>query len=185
MNQQSRLPRRRGTSTPVSTGLVSVGLVGGAAAGSAVAHVTAALSGPAGVMAWWMVAMGAACLSCVAPMTGFPARRLRLSGRQAAPRAAGHLLAMSAVMILIHLVLLLGGLPGVDGLLGSGGHHGAVPGSVEHAATTPDHQSAMLTLIGVELLCLAAASAALRIARTATRTTTPPHNWKPLTQESL
>ncbi|ABM09447.1 hypothetical protein J3A64_003101 [Pseudarthrobacter sp. PvP004] len=147
MNQQSRLPRRRGTTTPVSAGLVGV-----AAAGSAVAHVVAAASGPAGVMAWWMAAMGAACLSCAAPMAGFPARTF--CAGQAATRAAGHLLAMSAAMILIHLVLLLG--PG-------SGHHGHVQG-----ASTPDHQPAMLILIGVELLCLMAASAALRMTRTAT-----------------
>ncbi|UKA50509.1 hypothetical protein LFT48_02900 [Arthrobacter sp. FW305-123] len=154
MNQQFRLLRRSSTSTPVTAGVVSV-----AAAGSAAAHVVAAVSGPAGVMAWWMAAMGAACLSCVAPMMGFPARRLRPCARQAAPRAAGHLLAMSAAMILIHLVLLLG--PG--GLSGTaGGHHGIV-----HSTTTWDHQVAMLTLIGVELLCLMAASAALRVTRIA------------------
>ncbi|MET4540136.1 hypothetical protein ABIE37_001917 [Arthrobacter bambusae] len=174
MNQQHRLPWRRGTSTSASAGVVglaatgsagpvSAGLVSLAAAGSAVAHVVAAVSGPVGVMAWWMAAMGAACLSCVAPMAGFPVRRLRPCARQAALRAAGHLLVMSAVMILIHLVLLLG--PG--GLGSGGGHHGSV-----HSSTTPDHQSAMLTLIGVELLCLMAASAALRMARTPA----PPRN---------
>ncbi|MET3370221.1 hypothetical protein [Arthrobacter sp. M2012083] len=57
-------------------------------------------------------------------------------------------------MILIHLVLLLG--------LG-GGHHGDNRG-----ASAAGHQTAMLVLIGVELLCLLAASAALRIARTST-----------------
>jgi len=169
MNQQPRLPWRLGTSTPVTAGvvglgLVSAGLVSLAAAGSAAAHVVAAVSGPAGVMAWWMAAMGAACLSCAAPLVGFPARRLRLRARQAAPRAAGHLLAMSAAMILIHLVLLLG--PG--SLSGTaGGHHGFV-----HGSTMPDHQTSMLTLIGVELLCLIAASAALRMARAQT----PPRN---------
>ncbi|MBT2584935.1 hypothetical protein [Arthrobacter sp. ISL-95] len=159
MNQQPRLPWRYGTSTPASMGFVSVGLVSMAAAGSAVAHVVAAVSGPVGVMAWWMLAMGAACLSCVAPMAGFPARRLRPCARQAAPRAAGHLLAMSAAMILIHLGLFLG--PPANG------HHGLV-----HSSTTPDHQWAMLAIIGIELLCLMAASAALRMARAQT----PPRN---------
>ncbi|MGF6835037.1 hypothetical protein QF015_003228 [Paenarthrobacter sp. TE4293] len=68
-------------------------------------------------------------------------------------------------MILIHLVILLG--PG-------GAHHVLV-----REPSAPDHQSAMLTLIGVELLCLMAASAALRM----TRTSTPPE-LKPHTQES-
>ncbi|MGO4146835.1 hypothetical protein AB4Y77_17285 [Paenarthrobacter sp. YAF11_1] len=153
MNQQFRLPWRHGTSAPVSAGVVGV-----AAVGSAAAHVVAAASGPAGVMAWWMAAMGAACLTCAAPMAGPLARRKRLCARQSAPRAAGHLLAMSAVMILIHLVLLLG--PGT--VFGPGsGHHGYA-----HGASTPDHQPAMLALIGVELLCLMAASAALRMTRT-------------------
>ncbi len=58
-------------------------------------------------------------------------------------------------MILIHLVLLLG--------TGAGSHHVKV-----QDASVPDHQPAMLTLIGVELLCLMAASAALRMTRPAT-----------------
>ncbi|MCT9870589.1 hypothetical protein [Paenarthrobacter aurescens] len=161
MNQQSRLPWRRGITMPVPAGLVGV-----SAAGSAAAHLVAAGIGPAGVMAWWMAAMGAACLTCAAPMVGFPSRRLRLCARRGTPRAAGHLLAMSAAMILIHLVILLG--PG-------GGHHG-----LAHDPSAPDHQPAMLTLIGVELLCLMAASAALRM----TRTSTPPPELKPHTQES-
>lgn len=157
MNQQFRLPWRRGISTPVSTGLVGVCLVSVAAVGSAAAHVAAAASGPAGAMAWWMAAMGAACLTCAAPMLGFPTRRPVFCAMRGAPRAAGHLLVMSAAMILIHLVLLVG--PG--SLLGTaGGHHGYA-----HVASTPDHQTAMLALIGVELLCLMAASAALRMTR--------------------
>jgi len=148
MTQQSRLPWRLGKTMPIPAGLVGVG-----AAGSAVAHVVAAASSPAGFMTWWMAAMGAACLTCAAPMAYSP-NRPRIYARQAVPRAAGHLLAMSAVMVLIHLVLLLG--PG-------GGHHGYTQG-----ASVADHQAAMLTLIGVELLCLVAASAALRIARTST-----------------
>jgi hypothetical protein len=123
--------------------LVPAGLVGTAAAGSATAHVVAAASGPAGVMAWWMAAMGAACLACAAPMVG---------GRLGAGRAAGHLLAMSAAMILIHLVVLLA--PGAAGHHGHGG-----------PALWPDHEQAMLTLVAVELLCLMSASAALRMSR--------------------
>ncbi|MFK0040242.1 hypothetical protein ACIQTW_10410 [Paenarthrobacter sp. NPDC090517] len=157
MNQQSRLPGRLGKTMPIPAGLVGV-----AAAGSAIAHVTAAAGTPAGVMAWWMAAMGAACLTCTAPMAcSLIGRRFRLCARQAAPRAASHLLAMSAAMILIHLVLLLG--PG-------GGHHGYT-----RRASVAGHQAAMLTLIGVELLCLLAASAALRIARTSTPQLNPHH----------
>ncbi|WP_420180014.1 hypothetical protein [Paenarthrobacter sp. TA1.8] len=157
MNQQYRLPWRRGTTVPLPAGLVGV-----AAAGSALAHVAAAASGPAGVMAWWMAAMGAACLTCVAPMAcSLIRRRARHCVQQAAPRAAGHLLAMSAVMILIHLVLLLG--PG-------NGHH-----RDNRGASVAGHQTAMLDLIGVELLCLMAASAALRVARTSTPQLNPHH----------
>ncbi|PRB35083.1 hypothetical protein CQ020_22610 [Arthrobacter sp. MYb23] len=178
MNQQHRLPWRRGTSTPVSAGVV--GLV---ATGSAAAHVVAAVSGPAGVMAWWMAAMGAACLSCIAPMAGFPVRRLRPCARQAAPRAASHLLAMSAVMILIHMVLLLGpaGMGSGSGLGSGGGHHGSVHSSAGRGTTSSDHQTSMLTLIGVEFLCLIAASAALRMARTpaSPRTSAPPRTTAP------
>ncbi|WP_024819387.1 hypothetical protein [Arthrobacter sp. 31Y] len=164
MNQQHRLPWRRGSSTPFSAGVVGL-----AATGSAAAHVVAAVSGPAGVMAWWMAAMGAACLSCIAPMAGFSLRRLRPCARQAPPRAAAHLLAMSAVMILVHLVLLLGS----GGLGSGGGHHGSVHSSAGRGTTSSDHQSSMLMLIGVELLCLVAASAALRMARTPAPPVTP------------
>jgi hypothetical protein len=94
-------------------------------------------------MAWWMAAMGAACLACAAPMVG---------GRLCAGRAAGHLLAMSAAMILIHLVLLVAP--------GAAGHHGN-----DGPASLPGHEQAMLTLIAVELLCLMGASAALRLTR--------------------
>lgn len=90
--------------------LIPAAVVGAAAAGSATAHVVAAASGPAGLMAWWMAAMGAACLACAAPMVG---------GRLCAGRAAGHLLAMTAAMILIHLVLLMA--PGAAGHHGDGG----------------------------------------------------------------
>ena len=123
--------------------LVPAGIVSTAAAGSATAHLVAAASGPAGAMAWWMAAMGAACLTCAAPMVG---------GRRRAGRTAGHLWAMSAAMILIHLVLLMAP--------GTAGHHGTAG-----PTSSPDHAHAMLTLIAVELLCLMSASAALRLTR--------------------
>ncbi|MFF2243374.1 hypothetical protein ACFVTM_04235 [Arthrobacter sp. NPDC058130] len=123
--------------------LVPAGIVSTAAAGSATAHLVAAVSGPAGAMAWWMAAMGVACLACAAPM---------VSGRRCAGRTAGHLLAMSAAMVLIHLVLLMAP--------GTAGHH-----RTEGTASLPGHAHAMLTLIAVELLCLMSASAALRLTR--------------------
>jgi hypothetical protein len=138
---------------------VPAGLIGTAAAGSATAHMVAAATGPAGTMAWWMAAMGIACLACAMPLV-----RGRLGGRNVghdgnagsarndAHRAAGHLVAMSAVMILIHLVLLVA--PGV------GNHHGRV-----EAASPSVHGATMLALIAIELLCLMGASAALRLAR--------------------
>lgn len=138
MDQRNRPRLVRFPSALVPTGIVST-----AAAGSATAHVVAAASGPAGMMAWWMAAMGAACLACAAPVMG---------GRICAGRAAGHLLAMSAGMILIHLVLLVA--PGAASHHGNGG-----------PASSPGHERAMLTLIAVELLCLMSASAALRLAR--------------------
>jgi hypothetical protein len=159
MDQRTSL--RTGRPKPVPAGLVgTAGLVGAAAAGSATAHMVAAATGPAGTMAWWMAAMGIACLACAMPLV-----RGRLGGRNVghdgnagsarndAHRAAGHLVAMSAVMILIHLVLLVA--PGV------GNHHGRVD-----AAFTPSvHGATMLALIAIELLCLMGASAALRLAR--------------------
>ncbi|MET3923788.1 hypothetical protein ABIB26_004755 [Arthrobacter sp. UYEF20] len=76
-------------------------------------------------------------------------------GRRCAGRAAGHLLTMSAAMILIHLVLLTAP--------GAGTHHRPAKGAAAAAFAT--HDGAMLALIGVELLCLMAASAALRLSR--------------------
>jgi len=143
MDQRTGPRLGRFPSAPVPAGIVPAGLVGTAAAASAGAHVVAAASGPAGAMAWWMAAMGAACLACAAPMVG---------GRLCAGRAAGHLLAMSAAMILIHLVLLVAP--------GAAGHHGN-----DGPASLPGHEQAMLTLIAVELLCLMGASAALRLTR--------------------
>lgn len=157
MDQRTRPRRGRFPSALVPAGIVPAGIVGTASVGSATAHVVAAASGPAGVMAWWMAAMGAACLACAAPMVGgrFCARPTagRVAGR-AAGRSAGHLLAMSAAMILIHLVLLVA--PGTVG------HHGKFQATAGHLSS---HDGAMLTLIAVELLCLMAASAALRLTR--------------------
>ena len=82
-----------------------------------------------------------------------PARRWCF--RDCAGRAAGHLLAMSAAMILIHSVLLWR--PAVPAT--------TTPMVPPRRRSSPTHHGAMLTLIGVELLCLMAASAALRLTR--------------------
>ena len=121
---------------------IPVGIVGTSVTAGAAAHLAAALAAPAGAMAWLMAAMGAACLACASPM----ALRVRCAGR-----AAGHLIAMSAAMILIHLVLLASS--------GAGGHHGAL------AAAPSGHSGSMLVLIAVELACLMGASVALRLHR--------------------
>lgn len=126
----------------IPAGLVGVSVVSGAAAHAAAA-LPAFVSGAAGAMAWWMAAMGAACLVCVVPIPG---------KRHCVGRAAGHLLVMSAAMILIHVVLLTAS--------GGGGHHGAVGAATSHAG---DHADSMLAVIAVELACLLAASAALRL----------------------
>jgi hypothetical protein len=144
MDQQITLRRE-----PLRHGLIPVGLVCVGAAGSATAHLVAAASGPSGAMAWWMAAMGIACLACAAPVR---------AGWICSGRAAAHLLAMSAAMILIHLVLLVGP--------GAGSHHGAATGPPQSGRDTYEsggHDATMLALIGVELLCLVAASAALRL----------------------
>lgn len=109
---------------------------------STMAHAGAAAAGSAGVMAWWMAAMAAACLACAAPMVG---------RRRCTSRAAEHLLGMGIVMILIHLAVLA--------MPAAGSHHGAAQG----AGST--HDGAMLALLGVELLCLVLASAAMRLGR--------------------
>ncbi|WP_245953751.1 hypothetical protein [Arthrobacter silvisoli] len=121
---------------------IPAGIVGVSVGAGSAAHVAAALSAPAGAMAWLMAAMGAACLACASPMAARPV---------CAGRVAKHLLAMSAAMILIHLVLLLSP--------GAGGHHGAA------GAALPGHAGSMLVLIGVELACLMGASVALRLHR--------------------
>ncbi len=137
---------------------IPAGIVGASVGAGAAAHVAAALATPAGAMTWLMAAMGVACLACASPMAARPL---------CAGRAAGHLLAMSAAMILIHLVLLASS--------GAGGHHGA--GGA--ASALPGHSGSMLVLIAVELACMAGASAALRLHRSAQmkhpRTTFQPH----------
>lgn len=149
MDQQTSL--RSGRFTPVPAGIV-----GTAAAGSATAHVVAAATGPAGMMAWWMAAMGIACLACALPLVRgrFCDRNVGNAGsaRNDAHRSAGHLMAMTAVMILFHLVLLVAPW--------AGAHHGGASGASPSA-----HGTTMMALIAVELICLIGASAALRLAR--------------------
>ncbi|MFF1828515.1 hypothetical protein [Paenarthrobacter sp. NPDC058040] len=152
-------------------GTIPAGIVGTAAAGSAAAHVLAAVAGPAGHMAWLMAAMGVACLACVGPMLrgrncaglwragwNLDRRNREQPAGGRATRAASHLLAMSAVMILIHLVLLAA--PGFMAGSGAGAHHGGAGGESSSA-----HGVTMLALIAVELACLMGASAALRLSR--------------------
>ncbi|MFJ5955946.1 hypothetical protein ACIQC5_08295 [Paenarthrobacter sp. NPDC092416] len=176
MDQRKRLP-----AALAPRGIVPAGIVSTAAAGSAGAHVVAAVSGPAGAMALWMAAMGVACLACVAPLVSgrfcvgtSQARNARWaantsragSARRArsTSRASGHLLAMSAAMILIHLILLVA--PGAAGHQGSASHPGnAGQGGMAEAAFSSGHAPTMLALIGIELLCLVGASAALRLSR--------------------
>lgn len=110
-----------------------------AIATSTATHGVAA-SVAAGAMAWWMAAMAVACLACAAPMVG---------RRRCTSRAAEHLLGMGIAMILIHLALFA--------MPGAGTHHGT-----EHGAGT-SHGAAMLATLGVELVCLVLASAALRL----------------------
>jgi hypothetical protein len=148
MDQQTSL--RPGRFAPVPAGIV-----GTAAAGSATAHLVAAATGPAGMMAWWMAAMGIACLACAMPLVRgrFCDRNVGNGGsaRNDALRAAGHLVAMSAVMVLTHLVLLV--------VPDARGHHSGADGGHPSA-----HGITMLALIAVELICLLGASAALRLA---------------------
>lgn len=125
---------------PSAMGWMQSGLVITAVTVSAGAHAVAAAAGPAGPMSWWMAAMAVLCLACAAPM--------RL-GRRCTSRAAEHLLAMGAAMILIHLAVLAAPT--------TGSHHGAA-----HGGGT-SHGVAMLALLGVELLCLILASVALRL----------------------
>ncbi|MDP5226418.1 MULTISPECIES: hypothetical protein [Arthrobacter] len=125
----------------------AVVLVGSAVTTGVVAHAVAAFSEPAGWMAWWMGAMAVLCLACALPMA------LPVAGkRRCAGRAAGHVMAMSAVMVLVHAAVVL--------LPGAGMHHAGSSGP-PHAA----HVAPMLLLIAVELLCMMSASAALRLNR--------------------
>lgn len=149
-------PQTRQRLVRPATALIPAGLVNTAAAAGATAHAVAAAIAPAGAMAWWMTAMSAVCLACAPPMVaGRCSAAPTAVGRRCAGRAAGHLLTMSAAMILIHLVLLT--------TPGGGAHHGPAGGTGDAAVAT--HDAAMLALIGVELLCLMAASAALRLTR--------------------
>lgn len=149
MNQRTSL--RTGGPAPLPAGIV-----GAAAVGSATAHTVAAATGPMGMMTWWMAAMGITCLACAMPLARgrFCVKNVGYAGgaRDDARRAAGHLLAMTAVMILVHLLLLVAP--------GAGSHHGRV-GTVSFSS----HDATMLALIAVELTCLIGASAALRLAR--------------------
>lgn len=120
------------------------GLVITAIAVSTAAHSASAAAGPAGPMAWWMAAMAVLCLVCAAPM---------VAGQRCTSRAAEHLLFMGAAMILIHLAVFT--------WPGGGSHHGAMHGA--GTSSGAGHGTAMLTLLGVELLCLMLASAALRM----------------------
>ena len=140
-----QIPRQPGS---LIRARIPAGIVGTSVSAGAAAHVAAALTVPAGAMAWWMAAMGAACLACASPLT----LRVRCAGR-----AAGHLLAMSSVMILIHLMLLVSS--------GAGGHHGTA------ARAAPGHAGSMLAVIAVELACLLGASVALRLHRRTLSTT--------------
>lgn len=121
----------------------AVVLVAVAVATGVVAHGTAALHEPAGWMAWWMGVMAALCLACALPMVG----KHRCAGR-----GAGHVMAMSAVMVLVHASVML--------LPGAGLHHATGTASA-HAS----HSAPMLLLIAVELLCMMSASVALRLNR--------------------
>lgn len=150
--------------TPWRAAPLQAGILVIAATGSAVAHMVAAASSPEAMMAWWMAAMGVACLACAVPMMRAHHPGTSCTGQatgQATGRAAAHLLAMTASMILIHVVLLLG--------TGAGSHHGTAA-----SASSTGHQQAMLSLIGAELLCLMAASVVLRLARR-----TPPRTRGP------
>ena len=141
-----------------------------AAAVSGIAHALAALAaassgasaasdGAAGAMAWGMAAMGVVCVACAVPAAARP---------RCAAKAAGHLMAMSAVMILVHLATLtILAQPSA----GAGAHHGvgvASHAGADHsgyagAAGHVGHASTMLGLMGVEFACLMASSLALRM----------------------
>lgn len=169
MNQFTRMRTGGVVSLRPGSSRVPGAVVCTAAIASSVAHLVAAAVGPGGAMAWWMAAMGVACLTCAVPMFGV--RRISsrpsisithgISIKHSAGRAAGHLWAMTAAMILIHLGLLL--------FAGTGSHHGGGSSSTPAAGFSgipaAGHGAAMLGLIAVELLCLLGASMALRLTR--------------------
>ncbi|MFJ3958140.1 hypothetical protein [Arthrobacter sp. NPDC090010] len=137
-----RVPARQASSrrARISTVLVSGAVVVGVAA-----HLVAAAREPVGLMAWWMAGMGVLCLLCLLPM---------VTKRHCPGRAAGHLMAMSAAMVLFHAVVVL--MPGL------GSHHGMAMG-----VSQGNHMAPMLLLIVVELFCMMGAAAALRLNRAA------------------
>ncbi|MFC9336354.1 hypothetical protein [Arthrobacter sp. NPDC057009] len=139
-------PHAPGRSVPLPAARLSSCIVATAVAVSAGAHSVAAAAGPAGAMGWWMAAMAAVCLTCGAPL---------VVGRRCAGKAAGHLLATTGAMVLIHVVLLT--------VPNSGAHHVTV--AAAGAAVSMAHAPAMLAVMGVELLCMMAASAVLRLSR--------------------
>ncbi|MBB6407054.1 hypothetical protein [Arthrobacter sp. AZCC_0090] len=157
MNQFTRMRTGGVVSLRPGSSQVPGAVVCTAVIASSVAHLVAAAMGPGGAMAWWMAAMGVACLTCAVPMFG----RRRISIKHRANRAAGHLWAMTAVMTLIHLSLLL--------FAGTGSHHGGGSSITPAGQGIPaaGHGAAMLGLIAVELLCLLGASMALRLTRVA------------------
>lgn len=116
-------------------------------AASAGAHGIAAASAT-GAMAWMMAGMGLACATCLVHLW---------RGGCAVRTAARHLLAMCAVMALFHMAWLASPL--------LGGHHQHGPGGTASASASggaAGHGEAMLGVIGVELICLAGATAMLR-----------------------
>ncbi len=113
---------------------------------SVAAHAAAAVAGPAGAMGWWMIAMAVVCL-----VGDLPA----VVGRFCPHRCAGHLMAMNAGMILIHLVLLT-----TPAAARHQGHEVAA-----EAGLPGEHAYSMLALMVFEFMCMAAASAALHLSR--------------------
>lgn len=114
-------------------------------------HLFAA-STATGAMAWVMAGMGLACLTCL----GHIPRR-----RHGVRSAAGHLLAMCAVMAVVHMAWLT--FPGH-----AGGHHHGAAAAVASTQRVAAHGGTMLAVIGVELLCLAGATALVRAERHST-----------------
>lgn len=141
MYQRFRQHSRRAPRAPA-------GIVAAVSAAGVAAHSAAAVAGPAGTMSWLMTGMAAVCLVAAIPVGG---------GRFCAGRSAGHLLAMNAGMVLVHLVL----------LTAPPTHAHQVNAGASEGSGLSGHEYGMLTLMAFELLCLAAASAALRLSRLA------------------